>query len=109
MKLFDFDSISSYYFYESFYMEIGVNIIVKGMVQGVGFRYFVYDKALKFGLNGYTRNLYNGDVEIEVTGERSIVEEFIKEVKTGPRASHVSDVKIKWIQPGVNYNNFEIR
>jgi len=90
-------------------MEIGANIIVRGMVQGVGFRYFVYGRAVKLGLNGFAKNLYNGDVEIEITGERSLIEELINEVKIGPRSAQVTDVKIKWIKPDQYYNNFEIR
>ena len=90
-------------------MEIGANIIVRGMVQGVGFRYFVYGRAVKLGLNGFAKNLYNGDVEIEITGERALIEELINEVKIGPRSAQVTDVKIKWIKPDQYYNNFEIR
>ncbi|CUT02300.1 Acylphosphatase, partial [Candidatus Kryptonium thompsonii] len=45
------------------------HIIVKGLVQGVGFRWFVQKHANHLGLKGWTRNLSNGDVEIEVEGE----------------------------------------
>ncbi len=90
-------------------MEIGVHIIVKGLVQGVGFRYFVERQALQLGIKGYARNLYNGDVEIEAEGDRSLVEEFIKEVKIGPRSAHVKDLKIEWTEFQNKFKGFEVK
>ena len=90
-------------------MEIGVHIIVEGLVQGVGFRWFIARKAEGLGLRGYAKNLYNGNVEIEVAGERSLVEELIKEIKIGPRSAQVTNLKIEWQQPGDEYTHFEIR
>jgi acylphosphatase len=90
-------------------MDSSVKIIVKGLVQGVGFRYFVLSKALKLGVHGYAKNLYNGDVEIEAEGLRGSIEELIKEVKVGPRASHVTDIVIEWKEPTNQYKQFSIR
>ncbi|MCI0565288.1 MAG: acylphosphatase [Nitrososphaera sp.] len=90
-------------------MDVGARIIVRGLVQGVGFRYFVLRHASTLGLSGYVQNTYNGDVEIEVEGSRSLVEELIKEVKAGPRSAHVSDVKIEWKSPEQSFHGFEIR
>jgi len=90
-------------------MEIGAHIIVEGLVQGVGFRWFVARKAETLGLRGYAKNLYNGNVEIEVSGERSLVEELIKDVKVGPRSAQVTNLKIEWQQPADQYTHFEIR
>jgi len=90
-------------------MEIGAHIIVEGLVQGVGFRWFVARKAETLGLRGYAKNLYNGNVEIEVSGERSLVEELIKDVKVGPRSAQVTNLKIEWQRPTDQYTHFEIR
>ncbi|MBI3789022.1 MAG: acylphosphatase [Ignavibacteriales bacterium] len=90
-------------------MEIGVHIIVKGLVQGVGFRYFVERQALQLGIKGYARNLYNGDVEIEAEGDRSLVEEFIKEVKIGPRSAYVKDLHIEWTEFQNKFKGFEVK
>jgi len=46
-------------------MEVCAKMIVKGRVQGVGFRWFVQQRAEKFGVSGYVKNLDNGDVGIE--------------------------------------------
>jgi acylphosphatase len=81
-------------------MRARVHMIVEGLVQGVGFRWFVARHAEALGLDGYVRNLYNGNVEIEAEGDRSLVEEFIKEVRVGPRAAHVSKVHLEWQNAG---------
>ncbi len=90
-------------------MQIGVHIIVQGLVQGVGFRYFVYRHAVRLGIKGWVRNLYNDDVELEVEGDRSLVEELIREVKVGPRSAQVRDMKIEWQDYAGRYQGFEIR
>lgn len=90
-------------------MTVGAKILVSGLVQGVGFRFFVHRIASRMGLAGYVRNLYNGDVEIEVEGDRSLIEELIKEVKVGPRAAHVSDVMIEWKPYQGRFHNFDVR
>ena len=90
-------------------MDVGAHIIVTGMVQGVGFRYFVYRHAAQLGLNGFCRNLYNGSVEIEVEGDRSLVEDLIQQVKVGPRFAEVTDVKVAWEPCRHNFSGFEIR
>jgi len=90
-------------------MQVRVHVLVSGIVQGVGFRYFVYNKAVSFRLTGYVRNLFSGEVEIEIEGDRSMVEEFINQVKVGPRAAHVTDVKIEWIKCTGTPAGFEIQ
>ncbi len=89
-------------------MQVDARIIIQGFVQGVGFRFFVHRHATKLGLVGFTRNLYNGDVEIEVEGDRSLVEELIKELKVGPRSAHITNVKIEWKEPEHKFTGFEI-
>jgi acylphosphatase len=90
-------------------MEIRAHVVVSGFVQGVGFRYFVFHRAIRFGLTGFVRNIFSGEVEIEAEGDRSLIEEFLKEVKIGPRNSRVKDVKIEWLNCTNLTKNFEIR
>ena len=87
-------------------MEVCAKMIVKGRVQGVGFRWFVQLRAKKFGVTGYVRNLDNGDVGIEAEGERGRVEALIKSVKVGPTFSKVTDVVIEWQQFTGKYDSF---
>jgi acylphosphatase len=90
-------------------MTAAAHIIVRGLVQGVGFRYFVARHASRFNLEGYVKNVDNGDVEIIAEGDRGSIEMLIKEVKVGPRSAHVSDCRIEWIQPGNSNKGFDIR
>ena len=89
-------------------MTVAAKIVVQGLVQGVGFRYFIYRHAARLGLAGYVRNLPRGDVEMEVHGERGLIEELIKEGKVGPRAAHVRDMKIEWKSVDSTYVGFDI-
>ena len=84
-------------------------MVVEGMVQGVGFRWFVARHAEALGLGGYVKNLYNGNVEIVAEGERSLIEELIKEIKVGPRSARISNLRLEWIAPKDQYTHFEIR
>ena len=58
-------------------MKAMADIIVKGIVQGVGFRWFVEREAKMFGLMGYVKNLHSGEVEIVVEGEDDFIKELI--------------------------------
>lgn len=91
-------------------MDASVHIIVEGLVQGVGYRWFVARRAEALGIKGFARNLYDGTVEVRAAGDRSLIEEFIGELKVGPRAAHVTNMKIEWNPPGgTPGTHFEIR
>jgi len=77
-------------------MDAAAHIIVKGLVQGVGFRWFVEREAKKLGLTGYVKNLFDGNVAVEVEGDRGLIEALIAVVKVGNRSSRVTDLKITW-------------
>jgi len=88
--------------------EALTKVWVSGKVQGVGFRFFVYKLASKFGLNGIVKNLYDGQVYIEVEGEKEIIQAFLKELKNGNRWSLVNTVNVEWKEYLGKYKNFEI-
>jgi acylphosphatase len=89
-------------------VNIEARLTVRGMVQGVGFRWFAMREANKLKLNGWVRNLLNGNVEIEVEGDRNLIEEYIKIIKTGPSYADVQDVKVDWQTFKGKYRDFEI-
>jgi acylphosphatase len=89
-------------------MEVGAHIVVKGYVQGVGFRFFVGRAAAKLHLKGTVENLFNGDVRIVAEGDRSLIEQLIKEVKVGPRSAKVNDVSVRWTEPQHAFQEFTI-
>ncbi|MBI2839052.1 MAG: acylphosphatase [Acidobacteria bacterium] len=66
--------------------------IVKGRVQGVGYRYFVLRCARERGLTGYAKNLWDGDVEVVAQGDSEALDALETDLRRGPRAAHVLDV-----------------
>jgi len=89
-------------------MQMVANILVEGMVQGVGFRYFVYRQANALGLKGMVKNLPDGNVQIAVSGDRSLIEEFIALVKVGPRQARVNNLHVRWSTSADHYEDFTI-
>jgi len=85
-----------------------VHISVRGVVQGVGFRPFVYQLATKYNLGGWVCNT-SGDVKIEVEGEEESIEQFLLALREqAPPLSRVEDITVTQ-RPPANYANFEIR
>jgi acylphosphatase len=85
------------------------HLVIKGRVQGVGFRHFVYKTARNLGLNGWVRNLYDGKVEVLLKGNEKIVKQAIDHCKIGPSAARVDNVYIEWDYPEETDKNFTIR
>ena len=85
-----------------------VDIHVKGIVQGVGFRPFVYRMAKKYLINGWVLNAADG-VYVHAEGESKLVDEFIMELSdNAPTASKVEEIDIKEV-PLEAFDSFEIR
>ena len=89
-------------------MYTQAHIIVSGMVQGVGYRYFVCKNARKMELTGWVKNLMSGEVEIEVQGPKGLVEAFIRELWTGNAWATVRNVELNWGEYRGKYNGFDI-
>jgi acylphosphatase len=68
------------------------HFLVKGKVQGVGFRKFVFAHAIRLNLSGYCQNLPSGEVEIEVEGDFGKIRELLKELQFGPPRGRVDEV-----------------
>lgn len=86
-------------------MQTRVIIIVKGLVQGVGYRYFCYRKAQEYDITGYAKNLIDSSVEVLAEGNKNLVNDFIKELKTGPSNSFVKSVYVEELESGSPENN----
>lgn len=82
--------------------------IIKGVVQGVGFRWFVEREARMRNIGGYVMNLPNGTVEVDAQGEQENIEEFIATLQKGPSMAIVSKIEIEWLPPN-DYKNFRIK
>lgn len=90
-------------------MNIGAKIRVKGLVQGVGYRHFCYKKALQYKINGFVSNLHNGDVELEIEGEKNMIYDFIRELKMGPFNAKVNSLKAEELSFESKFECFSVR
>ena len=89
--------------------EKRVYILISGVVQGVGYRYFAVRRAEKFGITGWIRNRLDGKVELEVEGEKNNLNAFIEELKIGPLSADVTRIDIEQRQWTGEFNTFEVR
>jgi acylphosphatase len=83
-------------------------IIVSGLVQGVGYRYFCYKKAMEYDIKGYATNLYNGNVEVLAQGDESLIKDFIKDLNIGPHYASVKSLKVEETDAEKEYREFSI-
>lgn len=90
-------------------MEAGLHVTVRGLVQGVGFRYFVLRKAAALGLSGYVRNSPDGSVEVMAEGEKALLEELLSALRIGPRSAAVRHLALEWMAPTHQFSDFEVR
>jgi acylphosphatase len=72
---------------------MGIQYLVSGMVQGVGFRWFVARHARSLGLAGYARNLPDGRVEVVVSGPDEALPELEQLLRAGPANAQVEKVE----------------
>ena len=89
-------------------MKVGLLAIVKGRVQGVGFRYFVCRNARDLNLLGWVRNRPDGRVEALAEGEQSAVEEWALAMRQGPSGSRVEECQLVRKPYTDSFNTFEV-
>ena len=90
-------------------MILARRYLVRGVVQGVGFRYFTARAARDAGLAGYVRNLADGRVEVVAEGQSAAVESLERVIRNGPPLARVDGVEVETGNPPTGYSRFEIR
>src|SRR6185437_3738162 len=78
--------------YETLNCPMVLHFLIRGRVQGVGFRWFVHREASELGLLGWVRNTDTGDVELIASGPPEDLDELRAELKKGSRGSRVDKV-----------------
>jgi acylphosphatase len=91
------------------YAENAIRGIVRGRVQGVGFRYTTRGLAQELGLTGWVRNLPSGEVEVWAQGSIDAVDQLRTLIEHGPRGSFVKSVEFEVVDPDLTLEGFEIR
>lgn len=81
---------------------------IRGMVQGVGFRFFAQRAAARHQVLGYVRNLPDGRVESLAEGDASAVEDFKNDLTAGPIYSKVTEIEEIVLEPSGLYSSFRI-
>jgi acylphosphatase len=83
--------------------------VVHGLVQGVGFRWYIRQVARRLALRGYVRNRPDRTVEVIAEGpERSLLD-LLSSLQTGPSGAIVQRVDTAWLPESAKYNGFEVR
>jgi acylphosphatase len=88
---------------------ISLQVFYEGHVQGVGFRWSVRDAAKGFDVTGWVRNLPDGRVELQVTGEEDEVHAFLDRVAEGELHSLIHRQTENKLRNAVTARGFEIR
>ena len=81
---------------------------ITGLVQGVGFRYFVLEVARPLKLTGWVRNRIDGSVEVLAEGPRGPLENLLVALQQGPRGARVSSVDTQWLPATGEFTAFRI-
>lgn len=88
--------------------EIFRRYLVKGRVQGVGFRWFVEREAREIGVGGWVRNRDDGAVEVLASGSNAQLGSLYDKLKEGPRAARIDAVEVEDAPPFSGYKTFQI-
>ena len=86
-----------------------VSVIVQGHVQGVFYRVFASRVAKSLGVRGYVQNLPRGGVEVRAEGEKSKLEELVRQLEIGPPEALVEKVDVQWSDFTGQFVTFEVR
>ncbi len=79
--------------------RVRAHVFVRGLVQGVNFRWYTTEQARRLGLGGWVRNLPDGRVEVVLEGAEAAVDEMIQWLGTGPRHARVAGVDVGREEP----------
>ena len=90
-------------------MRIARRYLIRGRVQGVGFRYFTQRIAAQHGVSGWVRNMADGRVEIEAEGDAEAIRQFEASVSAGPAGAHVDLVETTELSVGPTRSGFFVR
>ena len=84
--------------------------VVRGRVQAVGFRQFVWSRAQRLGLAGWVRNGDDGrSLEVEAEGPRADLERLLELLRHGPFGARVDRVEVEWAEELRGHRGFEVR
>ncbi len=86
-----------------------LRLIIRGRVQGVGFRFFASRVANSLGLKGFVRNLGNGSVEIVAEGPKEMLEKLLSRARDGPSTAEVESAEVEWGKETKEFTAFGVK
>lgn len=89
--------------------ESRIVVVVRGRVQGVGYRWFVRREAERRGVRGWVANLPDGGVEVVAEADERVLDAFVERLRDGPPGASVRDVEVRTEPPRGGLGTFEIR
>jgi acylphosphatase len=86
-----------------------MRVVVRGIVQGVGYRFTTREEARRLNLQGWVRNRVDGSVEVEAEGERRTLDALLAFLRKGPAGAHVESITVEWSEADGEPYPFEVR
>jgi acylphosphatase len=80
-----------------------IHLRIVGKVQGVGFRWYVRERAVALELAGWVKNTGRGDVELVAQGESEALDDLLSAVARGPRSANVTAVHREPVDSDTSY------
>jgi len=87
---------------------VRLQALLRGRVQGVGFRYFVRQQAEELGLVGWVRNLRDGRVELVAEGRRELLQQLAEALRRGPPGAQVDEAILDWVEASGEFSQFSV-
>jgi acylphosphatase len=84
-------------------------VLVKGIVQGVNFRYYTQRQALKYSITGWVRNLPDGSVAAVFEGEEQDVEAMVQWCRQGPSSAQVTELIVQPEEYRGEFSSFSVK
>jgi len=88
--------------------DVAMQAIVRGRVQGVGFRYSARSQAQRLGITGWVKNRADGAVEVYAEGSREDLAAFEEWLREGPPYAHVTGIEVRRPVPVGSYTRFSV-
>ncbi len=90
-------------------MRMARRFVISGRVQGVGFRWFAQDAAVREGVSGWVQNLPDGRVEAFLEGDHEAVTRVERALRSGPRGARIESVYVADEEPAGTIKGFAIK
>jgi len=86
-----------------------IKVVVKGRIQGVGYRANTHKKATQLGITGYIRSVQGREIELVAEGKEEALEELIEFLEEGPSGAEIEECQVEWIEVTDEFIRFSIK